>query len=105
MFLGPGRVRLGLVVHAGADVLLPRHGVPAAPDRLHDALLAVDILRRACLLARVVLARRFCSEAGHEVANENRRGYGREEERVKDYVISGVADLNYSKLLWCVFYQ
>ena len=72
LFLGSGRLRLGLVVHAGADVLLPGHGLSASPDRLHDAILALNILRRACLLACVLLARRFRSEAGYKVTYENR---------------------------------
>ena len=75
-FLGSGRVRLGLVVHPSADVLLPRHGVSSSPDRLHDAILELYILRRACLLTRVLLARRFCSEASHKVTYEIRGGKG-----------------------------
>ena len=59
---------MGLVVHAGADVLLPRHGVPAAPHRLHDALLAVDILRRARVSAGVLCARGLRLEAHYEVS-------------------------------------
>ena len=72
LLLGSGRIRLGLVVHASTDVLLPGHGVSVAPHRFDDAILAVDILRRACLLARVLFARRLCSEACCKVTFENR---------------------------------
>ena len=72
LFLGSGRLRLGLVVHEGADVLLPGNGLSASPDRLHDAILALDILRRARLLTRVLPARRFRSEAGYKVGYESR---------------------------------